>query len=184
MGTNIFIGGSIKTSINSILDNPIASDGNQAFLLVVSNAVDNTNSVSLSLTNMQTGAIYSYTGLGHGNGDSNLYFYLPAGDYPVESEDVLGFYVGADGNSGTMALNPADWTEEQRTIAAVSVNGSSNVLTLIHPLGTHADDFHIEGADKVESNAWNWNIISHSTDENGVITIFTNTPALMLRLQY
>ena len=184
IGTNIFIGGSIKTSANAVLDAPMDAEGHATYLLVVSNAVDGTNSISISMTNMQTGAIYSYIGVGHDDGDRNLYFYLPAGDYFADSADALGFFVNADGTSGSMTHNPSEWTDEQRTIAAFGVNGATNVLTLLHPLGTHADNFHIEGADKVEDNCWNWSIIPHATDENGVITIHTNVPALIFRLHY
>lgn len=183
-GTNCFMGGSIKTSADAVLDAPVDAEGHAAYLLVVSNAVDGTNNISISLTNMQTGAIYSYIGSGHDDGDRNLYFYLPAGDYLADSADTLGFFVNADGTSGSMSHNPSYWTDEQRTIAALSVNGAANVLTLLHPLGTHADNFHIEGAVKVEDTGWNWSIIPHTTDENGVITIYTNVPALMLRLHY
>lgn len=184
IGTNIFTGGSIKNSANAVLDAPMDAEGNATYLLVVSNAVDGTNNISISMTNMQTGTIYSYIGAGHDDGDRNLYFYLPAGDYLADSADALGFFVNADGTSGSMTHNPSDWTDEQRTIAALRFNGAVNELTLLHPLGTHADNFHIEGADKVEDNGWNWSIIPHATDVNGVITISTNVPALMLRLNY
>ena len=184
IGTNIFTGGSIKTSANSILGAPIDADSNAVFLLIVSNAVDGTNSIDISFTNMQTGAIYSYMGAGHGDGDRNLYFYLPVGDYPADSEVMLGYFVNVDGTSGSMTHNPSDWTDEQRTIAAFSVNGGANVLTLIHPLGSFVENFRIEGADKVEENGWNWSAIPHNADVNGVITIYTNAPSLMLRLHY
>ena len=184
IGTNIFTGGSIKTSVNSIWGAPVDADSNAVYLLTVSNAVDGTNSVDISLTNMQTGAVYSYIGAGHGDGDRNLYFYLPAGDYPAYSEELLGYFVNADGTSGGMTHNPSDWANEQRTIAAVSVNGGANVLTLMHPLGSFVDNFRIEGADKVEENGWNWSAIPHATDDHGVITIDTHAPSLMLRIQY
>ena len=184
IGTNTFMGGSIKTSADAVLGAPMDAAGHAVYLLVVSNAVDSTNNVSITLTNMLTGTVYSYAGVGHGDGDLNLYFYLPAGDYLADSADTLGFFVNADGTSGSMTHNPSDWTDEQRTIAALRVNGEAKVLTLNHPLGTHAENFHIEGADKVEENKWNWSTIPHATDMNGVITIYTNVPALMLRLQY
>ena len=46
------------------------------------------------------------------------------------------------------------------------------------------EDFRIEGADRVEGNGWNWRAISHTSDGNGIITIYTNAPSLMLRLHY
>jgi len=96
----------------------------------------------------------------------------------------LGFFVNEDGTSGAMPRNPADWTDEQRAIATLGVNGDANLLTLAHPLGTRADNFQVEGADKVEDNGWNWNLVPHTTDDRGVVTITTNAPALMLRLRY
>ena len=183
-GTNGFSGGSIKTSADAILGAPADAAGHPVYLLVVSNVVDGTNSVSITLTNIQTGAVYSYAGAGHGDGDSNLYFYLPAGDYPSDSEGLLGYFVNADGTSGSMTHNPSDWEDEQRTITTVSVNGGANVLTLIHPLGSYVDNFRVEGAYKVEESGWNWSPIPHTTDVNGAITIYTNAPCLMLRLHY
>ena len=184
IGTNTFIGGSIKTSADAVMGAPVDAAGHTAYLLVVSNAVDGTNSICISLTNMQTDAVYSYAGAGHGDGDLNLYFYLPAGDYPTDSAETLGYFVNTNGATGSMTHNPSDWTDEQRTISALNVNGEAKVLTLLHPLGTYADGFRIEGADKVEENGWNWSTIPHTTDINGVITIYTNPPTLMLRLHY
>jgi Beta helix repeat len=184
IGTNGFFSGSIKTSADAVWGAPVGVESHAAYLLIVSNAVDGTNSVSISLTNMQTDIPYSYTGSGHGSGDYNLYFYLPAGDYPADSTETLGFFVNADGPSGSMSDNPSDWTDEQRGISALLHFGDANMLVLTHPLGTLSDHFSIEGADKVEENGWNWSIIPHTTDDNGVITIYTNVPALMLRLHY
>ena len=184
IGTNAFFSGSIKTSADAVLGAPVGVESHAAYLLIVSNAVDGTNNISISLTNMQTRIPYSYTGSGHGNDDHNLYFYLPAGDYPIDSADTLGFFVNEDGTSGSMSHNPSDWTDEQRTIAALYNFGEANVLTLIRPLGTHADHFYIEGADKVVEHGWNWSIIPHTSDDNGAIIIYPNVPALMLRLHY
>jgi hypothetical protein len=183
-GTNILMGGSIKTSANAIMDAPVNAEGGAVYLLVISNAVDGTNSVDMAVTNMQTGVVYSYTGAGHGDGDRNLYFYLPAGDYPADSDEWLGHYVNADGASGRMTHNPAEWPDEQRTIAALRVREGAHALTLTHPLGAFVEDFRIEGADRVEGNGWNWRAISHTSDGNGIITIYTNAPSLMLRLHY
>jgi hypothetical protein len=184
IGTNIFIGGSIKTSANAVWGAPTDTGGHAVYLLVVTNAVEGTNPISITLTNMQTGAIYTYEGIGHGDGDSHLYFYLTPGDYPKDAAECLGYFVEENGNSGTMASNPSNWTEEQRSIAEISVTGHVNMLTLIHPLGTHADNFSIEGADKVEDNGWNWRVIPYTVDEQGVVTINTNVPTLMLRLRF
>ena len=184
IGTNTFVGGSIKTSADAVLGAPVDAASHAAYLLVVSNAVDGTNNISMSLTNMQTGAVYSYAGAGHGDGDLNLYLYLPAGDYPTDSAEMLGFFVNANGASGSMTHNPSDWTDEQRTISALNVHGEAKVLTLIHPLGTYADGFRIEGADIVGENSWNWSTIPHTTDVNGDITVYTNASFLMLRLHY
>lgn len=135
IGTNIFTGGSIKTSANTIWGSPVDADGNAVYLLIVSNAINGTNSVDISFTNMQTGATYSYNGTGHNDDDRHLYFYLPAGDYPVASEEILGHFVSADGTAGSMTRNPSDWADEQRTIASLHCNGDANVLILKHPLG-------------------------------------------------
>ena len=184
IGTNILIGGSIKTSANAIYGAPIDAGGRAAFLLVVSNAVDGTNSVSITLTNMQTGATYSYEGVGHGGGDSNLYFYLPVGDYPAEAGDNMGYYVDSDGNSGNLPGDPAAWTEEQRSIAGIGMSDDVYRLTLLHPLGTRTANFQVEGADKVVDDEWNWVPVPHDTDEQGTVTVTTNAPALMLRMRY
>ena len=183
-GTNILMGGSIKTSANAIMDAPVNAEGGAVYLLVISNAVDGTNSVDMAVTNMQTGVVYSYTGAGHGDGDRNLYFYLPAGDYPADSDEWFGYYVNADGASGRMTHNPAEWPDEQRTIAALRVREGAHALTLTHPLGAFVEDFRIEGADRVEGSGWNWRAIPHTSDGNGIITIYTNAPSLMLRLHY
>ena len=184
IGTNIFTGGSIKTSANTIWGSPVDADGNAVYLLIVSNAINGTNSVDISFTNMQTGATYSYNGTGHNDDDRHLYFYLPAGDYPVASEEILGHFVSADGTAGSMTRNPSDCADEQRTIASLHCNGDANVLILKHPLGSLMDGFCIEGADRIEEKAWNWSVLPHTTDINGVITIYTNAPSLMLRLRY
>ena len=184
IGTNVLTGGSIKTSANSISGSPMDSEGTSVFLLVISNAVNGTNSVSLSLTNMQTGATYSYEGLGHGDGDGNLYFYLPPGDYPAGTEDRLGYYMDAAGNAGGLARDPADWTEEQRVISGIDLDGSAYRLTLMRPMGTGTANFQVEGADKIMNDAWNWSPLPHTTDEHGTVTVETNSPALMLRIRF
>ena len=184
IGTNIILGGSIKTSANAVCGAPTDTESNQVYLLVVSNAVDGTNSVSITLTNMQTGAIYSYEGVGHGGGDGNLYFYLPVGDYPAENGDRLGYFADADGNTGSLSGDPADWTEEQRSIAEIGVVDDIFRLTLLHPLGTRGPNFEVEGADKVVDDEWNWTPMPHDTDEHGTVTVTTNAPMLMLRLRF
>ena len=184
IGTNIIIGGSIKTSANAVWGAPTDAESNRVYLLVVSNAVDGTNSVSITLTNMQTGATYSYEGEGHGGGDGNLYFYLPAGDYPAETGDSLGYYVDAAGNTGSLPGDPADWTAEQRSIAGIGMSDDVYRLTLLHPLGTRTANFQVEGADKVVDDEWNWAPMPHDTDEQGTVTVTTNAPMLMLRMRY
>jgi hypothetical protein len=167
---DIFISGG---SIKAYADNPAASpigpgaghgsgqpprtpDGQTVFLATVSGALaGHTDSYTFTTTKDGTAYTYSYTGYGH-LGETNLFFYLPNGEYTVK---------GTNGRDFAGEINEGPGTLPRYIPASVYLHIGDGDITI-------EDDIGAVQYPRIVGRYGNY--IIDGTTENGFVSVYTS----------